>query len=48
MTRLASVESLNCVSDLSTPPPLKLLSFADDLQVFLSSPREWPVLLSHS
>ena len=38
--------SLDCVSDLSAPPPLKLLSYADDLEVFLSSPREWPVLLS--
>ncbi|KAG1062166.1 hypothetical protein G6F42_027486 [Rhizopus arrhizus] len=28
------------------PPKVKLLSYADDLEIFLSSPEEWPVLLS--
>ncbi|KAK4519252.1 uncharacterized protein ATC70_009484 [Mucor velutinosus] len=28
------------------PPRVKLLSYADDLEVFLADPREWPVLLS--
>ncbi|KAK4512210.1 uncharacterized protein ATC70_011801 [Mucor velutinosus] len=28
------------------PPPVKILSYADDLEVFLSSPEEWSVLLS--
>jgi hypothetical protein len=32
----------NCVS----PPTVKLLAYADDLEVFLSSPDEWLVLLS--
>lgn len=27
------------------PPPLKLLSYADDLEVFLSHPREWAILM---
>ncbi|CDH61172.1 hypothetical protein RO3G_01611 [Lichtheimia corymbifera JMRC:FSU:9682] len=30
---------------LSTAPPnIKLLSYADDLEVFLDNPREWPIL----
>ncbi|CAO3611948.1 unnamed protein product [Mucor hiemalis] len=37
---------LDRVSDVDPPPPLKLLSYADDLEVFLSSPDEWPELLS--
>jgi hypothetical protein len=30
----------------SPPPAVKLLSYADDLEVFLSCPGEWPVLMS--
>lgn len=30
--------------DDSAPPIFKLLSYADDLEVFLSSPQEWPTL----
>lgn len=30
--------------DGSNPPVFKLLSYADDLEVFLSSPQEWPIL----
>ncbi|KAK4518233.1 uncharacterized protein ATC70_001585 [Mucor velutinosus] len=30
----------------ATPPRVKLLSYADDLEVFLTSTAEWPVLLS--
>ncbi|KAG1505919.1 hypothetical protein G6F52_012034 [Rhizopus delemar] len=29
----------------SSPPPVKLLSYADDLEVFLSHPNEWPCLM---
>ncbi|KAG0933735.1 hypothetical protein G6F32_010970 [Rhizopus arrhizus] len=29
----------------SSPPPVKLLSYADDLEVFLSHPNEWPSLM---
>ncbi|CDH54866.1 hypothetical protein RO3G_01611 [Lichtheimia corymbifera JMRC:FSU:9682] len=28
-----------------TPPPIKLLNYADDLEVFLSHPREWDILM---
>lgn len=28
-----------------SPPPIKLLSYADDLEVFLTAPQEWPILL---
>jgi endonuclease/exonuclease/phosphatase family metal-dependent hydrolase len=37
---------LDFVSGSSPPAPIKLLSYADDLEVFLSSPGEWLVLLS--
>ncbi|KAK4509867.1 uncharacterized protein ATC70_007171 [Mucor velutinosus] len=30
----------------TSPPRVKMLSYADDLEVFLTSPAEWPVLLS--
>ncbi|KAG1038429.1 hypothetical protein G6F43_012688 [Rhizopus delemar] len=29
----------------TSPPPVKLLSYADDLEVFLTHPSEWPVLI---
>ena len=32
--------------DLVRPPAVKILAYGDDLEVFLSSPGEWPVLLS--
>jgi hypothetical protein len=37
---------LDFVSGLPPPAPIKILSYADDLEVFLSSPGEWLVLLS--
>jgi hypothetical protein len=37
---------LDFVSASSSPPAVKLLSYADDLEVFLSGPGEWSVLLS--
>jgi hypothetical protein len=33
-------------SFLSPPPAIKMLSYVDDLEVFLSGPGEWPILLS--
>ncbi|KAK4512636.1 uncharacterized protein ATC70_003340 [Mucor velutinosus] len=30
----------------ASPPRVKMLSYADDLEAFLASPAEWPVLLS--
>ena len=40
-------EQLDYISASFTrsPPPLKMLSYADDLEVFLTSPNEWPILL---
>ncbi|KAK4511675.1 uncharacterized protein ATC70_008591 [Mucor velutinosus] len=38
--------TLDFVSGSVAPPPVKILSYADDLEVFLSSPEEWSVLLS--
>ncbi|CEP16737.1 hypothetical protein, partial, partial [Parasitella parasitica] len=38
--------TLDFVSASGAPAPVKLLSYADDLEVFLSCPDEWPVLLS--
>jgi hypothetical protein len=37
---------LDFVSGSLPPPAVKLLSYADDLEVFLSSPDEWSILLS--
>jgi endonuclease/exonuclease/phosphatase family metal-dependent hydrolase len=37
---------LDFVSGSTPPPAVKLLSYADDLEVFLSSPDEWSLLLS--
>jgi hypothetical protein len=37
---------LDFVSGSTPPPAVKLLSYADDLEVFLSSPDEWCILLS--
>ncbi|KAG2194762.1 hypothetical protein INT47_012064 [Mucor saturninus] len=33
-------------SVVNPPQPVKLLSYADDLEVFLTNPGEWPVLIS--
>ncbi|CAO3630098.1 unnamed protein product [Mucor fragilis] len=38
--------TLDFVSGSVAPPAVKLLSYADDLEVFLSSPEEWSVLVS--
>ena len=37
---------IDFVSSSGSPTPVKILSYADDLEVFLSSPTEWSVLLS--
>jgi hypothetical protein len=37
---------LDFVSGSTPPPAVKLLSYADDLEVFLSSPDEWHILIS--
>ena len=38
--------SLDYVSRSVAPTPMKILSYADDLEVFLSCPEEWSVLMS--
>jgi hypothetical protein len=45
-SHIASQRAHTLLRAPESPPRIKLLSYADDLEVFLTSPEEWPVLVS--